>query len=605
MKKKKISSIPEGYKFAGIVTKANTRCTDGLVIKPGAFEHQDFTKVPMVYQHQRNNPENLVGHVLLEARENGDIYGYAYPNSTPNGKNLEIQVQHGDVDSFSIYANNLEHSALNILKGDIKEVSVVLAGANPGAKIDFVSLQHSDGYVEDLDDTAIISFGEHLEHAEGTDEPSQDTEEPKKEDDINVEDVIASMNEDQQLVVFNLAQTIADQESEIAKYKQNNEPAVEHSEDGGKNMKNRIFTNASSEKELEHSEFMTEMTEALVEAKKSNASSLKRFLEHSIGEFNTIEHAIGDTYGIKDISYLFDETHTLNPTPELIGPDVQSGWVYDILSKVEKVPFGKIRTLFYDTSAEEARALGYVKGTKKVEEVFALLQRETTPATIYKKNKLDRDDVIDITSFDVVAFLNKEMDAKLDEEEARAYLLGDGRKVSDPYKIKEDKIIPVYGDKDLFTIRHIIAKGAIDYSKLPDEILLSTQDYNGTGTPTLYTTRATKLNMLVQKDTQNNRLYKTEEELMAALGVSSIVEVPHISKYVREDSSKPEAIKRYQLLGIIVNMRDYRSGANPLGQKHMFEDFDIDFNQMKYLKEIRKSGMLVRPKSAVAIEQEI
>lgn len=583
-KRARTVTIPETYDFAGIVTKANTLCSDGATIATGAFQHEHLAKVPLVFQHKRTDPANLVGNVILEYRDNGDVYGYATTNSTPNGQNVKAQVEHGDIDAFSIYAVNIEHSDGLVTYGDIKEVSLVLSGANPGARIDTVTIQHSDGFVTEMDDQAIITFGERvIEHGEEEDDI------PEEE---SFEDIINTMNEKQQFVVLSLAQEISDLEKE----KDNLE--INHANGGNDNMKQRIF-GTNDPKVLEHSEEIKSLIETTIQHSDSIKSSslmtdIKMALEHSDN---------GTKYGIKDIGYLVPEAKDVFNDPMLINYPHKE-WVQDVNSKVQRVPFAKIKTSYWDASAEEARAKGYITGTKKEDEVFKLLKREASPTTIYKKNKLDRDDVADITGFDVIAFLNKEMDMKLSEEEARAYLLGDGRKNTDPFKIDETKIIPVYNDKDLYTIRHKIETSSIDYKLLPDEMLLSTEQYEGSGTPTLYTTRKTKISMLTQRDTQGNRIYRTEQELCAAMGVDKIVDVPYINGMSRVDDTTPESPVTWDLLGIIVNMNDYKTGANPLGEKHSYEDFDINYNQMIYLKEMRRSGMLVYPKSAVVIEHK-
>lgn len=582
------------YDFGGYATKNDVRCSDGRIIKQNAFKGQNGSKIPLVYQHDHDDPMNVIGHGILENRPDG-VYLYGAFNDTERGRHMKACVAHGDVDSLSIWANQLQEVGKNVIHGVIREVSLVLSGANPGAVIDNPVIVHGD--VEDIIyDEAIIYPGFRIEnvigepaslsHAEEDKPKSDDT--PKSDDGETVQDVYDSMTDKQKQVV---AYMVGEALSAGAEDSENDSEEVKHSDMEDDEMKNNAFDqnamNDNVSKALSHDA----MKAIFDDAKKSN--SLRDVV---------IAHAA--TYGIDNIDVLFPDAKAVNSQPELIKRRTE--WVNTVISGARHTPFSRIRSTQVDITADEARARGYIKGKKKVDEVIKAMKRVTTPQTIYKKQKLDRDDIIDITDFDVVAFLRGEMRLMLDEELARAALIGDGRSISDESHISEDHIRPIYTDDDLYTIRYQLASNASEADKM-DAFTYAMLDYEGSGMPVAFMAPMTRAKMLLQKKTDGSRLYANETELTTALGVSKIIPVPlfaNVNRSVTTGEGASASTKTYDLVAIVVNMSDYTFGADRGGEVNTFDDFDIDYNQMKYLIETRCSGALIKPKSAVVIEME-
>lgn len=574
----------ERFDFSGWATRNNLKCSDGRTIRKDAFKDNNGQKVPLVWNHQHNEPFNVLGHALLENREEG-VYAYCAFNDTEAGQNAKRLVEHGDVSALSIYANQLKQHGGDVIHGSIREVSLVLAGANPGAFIDSV-ICHG----EESDEEAIIYTGEDisLSHADNEEikeeKPMEDTK--KIENDSGnktVKDVFDTLTEEQKTVVY----ALIGQALESAGKADDND---ENDDEEDNNMKHNVFDQDEMMQGnvLSHSD----MEEIFSDAKRTG--SLKEsFLAHAVG-----------TYGIDTIDTLFPEPKSMNTPPEFIKRDMN--WVAGVINGVHHTPFSRIKSMFANITEDEARAKGYIKGKLKKEEVFTLLKRTTTPTTIYKKQKLDRDDIIDITDFDVVAWIKSEMRMMLDEEIARAILVGDGRLTSDDDHINEANIRPIWKDDDLYTIK---TKITVDASATDDDkakavikaAVKSRKDYKGSGNPVLYTTEDFLTNCLLLEDTQGYRLYKSEQDVATAMRVSRIVTVPVMENLSRTDSES----KTRNLVGIIVNLNDYNVGADKGGAVNMFDDFDIDYNQQKYLMETRCSGALIRPYSAIALEMVV
>lgn len=557
------------YDFSGWATRANLKCSDGRVIMRDAFKQNDGQKVPLVWNHQHDDPNEVLGHALLENREDG-VYAYCSLNDTEAGKTAKLLIQHGDISALSIYANQLKQNMSNVVHGNIREVSLVLAGANPGASIQSV-IQHG----ATMEDEAMIYTGEELSimHSDDPKPPVEKPEKTEKNTDENGEtigDIFDTLNEKQKDVVYAI----------IGKALENN-----NSEGGDNTMKHNVFDQSeeqNSENVLSHSEMQT-----IIEDGKRFGSLKESFLQHA------------DEYGIENIEYLFPEAKSLNTPPDFIKREM--GWVQTVMSGVHHTPFSRIKSMFADITADEARARGYMKGKLKKEEVFGLLKRTTTPTTIYKKQKLDRDDVIDITDFDVVAWLKSEMRMMLEEEMARAILIGDGRLPSSDDKINEQNIRPIWKDEELYTIRGIVKGDDSDKAALAtefiDQSVRSMTDYRGSGSPTAYMTAEMLTECLLLKDTNGKRIYSNENEVATAMRVSKIVTVPVMNNQTRKEGSDT-----YTLQAIIVNLNDYNVGADKGGAINMFDDFDIDYNQQKYLIETRCSGALTKPFSAIVLE---
>ena len=574
----------ERFDFSGWATRNDLKCSDGRTIRKDAFKDNNGQKVPLVWNHQHNDPLNILGHALLENRQEG-VYAYCTFNETEAGQNAKLLVEHGDVSALSIYANQLKQRGSDVIHGAIREVSLVLAGANPGAFIDSV-ICHG----EESDEEAIIYTGEDISlfHAEcdkkeetkeekPVENEKKTTEGEKKTTDSEetVGEVLDTLNEKQKTAVFAL----------IAQALENADNSDDDDEEE-KEMKHNVFDQDETTKEnvLSHSDIESILSDA-----KRSGSLKESFLAHTA------------TYGIDQIDTLFPEPKSMNTPPEFIKRDMD--WVAGVINGVHHTPFSRIKSMFANITEDEARAKGYIKGNLKKEEVFTLLKRTTTPTTIYKKQKLDRDDILDITDFDVVAWIKGEMRMMLDEEIARAILVGDGRLTSDDDHIPEQNIRPVWKDDDLYTIKTkiTVSTTATDDDKAKAMIkaaVKSRKNYKGSGNPVLYTTEDFLTNCLLLEDTQGYRLYKSEQDVATAMRVSKIVTVPVMEGLTRTDSES----KTRTLMGIIVNLKDYNVGADKGGAVNMFDDFDIDYNQQKYLMETRCSGALIKPYSAIALE---
>lgn len=589
------------YDFSGWCTKANLRCSDGRVILKDAFKSDNGQTVPLVWNHQHNDSFNVLGHALLENRDEG-VYAYCKFNDTESGKNAKLLVEHGDVSALSIYANQLKQQGSNVLHGAIREVSLVLAGANPGAFIDSI-IKHG----EESDEEAIIYTGEDimLFHSDDTnsddtishadDKEEKDTEEkkaPETEEKKDAEtsetigEIFETLTEKQKDAVYAIVGQILES---------GNDNKEDKNEGGNKTMKHNVFDNEERQEEntLSHSEM-----QAIISDAKRYGSMRESFLAHA----TEMSKDIVQTYGIKGADdWLFPDAKNLNAPPEFIKRDM--GWVSKVMGSVHHTPFSRIKSMFADITEDDARAKGYIKGKLKKEEVFSLLKRTTNPTTIYKKQKMDRDDIVDITDFDVIAWLKREMRMMLDEEIARAILVGDGRLNSSDDKINEMNIRPIWTDEDLYTVKALVtaAAGATADEKAKAfirAVIKSRKDYKGSGNPVLYTTEDMLTDCLLLEDTNGRVIYDTEEKLRSALRVSGIVTVPVMEGLTRTDSET----KTRTLMGIIVNLNDYNVGADKGGAVSMFEDFDIDYNAQKYLIETRCSGALIKPYSAIAVE---
>ena len=600
------------FDFSGYATKNGLKCTDGRVILKDAFAHQDGITVPLVWQHMHNEPGNVLGHAILENRSDG-VYCYGKFNDTEAGQQAKELVVHGDITSLSIYANQLKEQAKKVMHGAIREVSLVLSGANPGAVIDNISFAHSDGTLIDDETEAIIYTGLTLAHADAESDDDEKT----------VADVFETLNDEQKTVVYAMIAQALDSEGE-AEHSDDQNGSMAHSEKGDKtvkeifdtlseeqkqvvyyligaaledageeakhsstegeyNMKNNIFdqsTQAASANVLTHDQ----MSEIVMDAKKFG--SLKE---------SFIAHAAD--YGFDPIDVLFPDAKDVSS--ELATIKRETTWVDDVLSSTNHTPFARIRTRIADLTAEEARAKGYVTGSLKKEEVITLMKRSTTPTTIYKKQKLDRDDIIDITDFDVVVWMKKEMRLMLNEEIARAILISDGRSVASEDKINELNVRPIAMDDPAVFIHRVQVDFDETTENIIDEIIRARKNYKGSGVPGLYIGTDLLTEMLLLKDQFGHRLYKTTQELASVLRVSKTVEVEPMNEAVRVAGDNS-----YSILAIVVNLKDYTVGADKGGQVAMFDDFDIDYNQQKYLIETRISGALTQPKSAIVIERK-
>ena len=566
----------ESYDFSGWATRNNLRCSDGRTILKDAFKTNDGQTVPLVWNHQHNESYNVLGHALLENRDDG-VYAYCTLNDTDAGKNAKLLVKHGDISALSIYANQLKQQGGKVLHGAIREVSLVLAGANPGAFIDSI-MSHG----EETDEEAIIYTGENISLYHADTPPvtnKKEDEELKMADQATnkpetVADVFNTLSEKQKTVVYAMiGQALEDAGATDG----------EPTEGGNENMKHNVFDQEEfyDDTTLSHSEM-----EAIISDAKRYGSLKDSVLAH----------------GITDINYLFPDAQTMDNTPGFITRE--QTWVNKVMSGVHNTPFSRIKSIFANLTEAEARAKGYIKGKQKAEEVFGLLKRTTTPTTIYKKQKLDRDDVIDITDFDVVAWLKTEMRLMLDEEIARAVLIGDGRLSSSDDKINEQNIRPIWKDDALYTIKQAINVTSTATTNQKAKAFIQAavrarKNYKGSGNPTLYTTEDKLTDCLLMEDTTGRVIYESVDKLATALRVKEIVTVPVMEGQTRTDSDS----KTRTLAGIIVNLSDYNIGADKGGAVNMFDDFDIDYNAQKYLIETRCSGALTVPYSAIALEE--
>lgn len=580
---------PEACDFSGWATRNDLKCSDGRVIRRDAFKHDDGIKVPLVWNHQHNDPRNVLGHAWLENRPEG-VYTYGFFNDSESGEIGKILVKHGDICALSIYANQLQQRGCDVLHGEIREVSLVHAGANPGAFIDSM-LKHG----EDSDDEAIIYTGMplYLSHsdADKQEDKADDVEkkdEPEKKTDSDEEktvaDVINSMTEEQKNVMYAMIGQAMDDQGESAPESEDNND--DDSKGGTNTMKHNVFDKDDRQKE-----------NVLVHSDGSEVSSEEiSTIFGDIKRYGSLKDSVL-AHGIDNVDYLFPDAQTLANTPEFIQRD--TGWVKKVMSGVHHTPFSRIKSIFADITEDDARAKGYFKGKLKKEEVFGLLKRTTTPTTVYKKQKMDRDDVVDITDFDVVAWLKSEMRMMLDEELARAYLIGDGRLASSDDKINEQNIRPILKDEELYTIQATVSvqPSATEDDKAREFIrtaIKARKNYKGSGQPTLYTTEDILTDCLLLTDTTGRDLYTDVAQLAKKLRIKEIVTVPVMEGVNGKNGGA--------LMGIIVNLADYNVGADRGGAVNMFDDFDIDYNQQKYLIETRCSGALIKPYSAIALE---
>lgn len=604
------------FDFSGWATRANLRCSDGRTIMKDAFKHCDGQTVPLVWNHQHADANNVLGHALLENRDEG-VYAYGTFNDTESGQNAKLLVQHGDISALSIYANQLQQRGGDVIHGAIREVSLVLAGANPGAHIDSI-IAHG----VESDEEAVIFSGENimLYHADNM-----------EDDQRTVQDVIDEMTDEQRDVMYALiGQAVMDQQEaedengEVEHSGMNDEVYEEYSdeddeeydeevseedyeeyydnEEGDYTMKHNVFEGQNESNTLSHADMQIIFDDA------KRCGSLKdAVLAHA--EEGVLAHAVINeagqtvTYGMANIDFLFPEAKTLNNEPDFIKRN--QDWVAKVMNAVHHTPFSRIKSVYANITMDEARAKGYIKGKKKTEEVFALLKRSTTPTTIYKKQKLDRDDILDITDFDVVAWLKREMRMMLDEEIARAILIGDGRLSSSDDKVNPLNIRPVWTDDDLYTIKKdvTVAANATNDQKVAavvDGVIEGQENYEGSGNPVMFCDKWFLTRALLVRNAIGERLYKTKAELADEMGVSDIIPVPVFKNQKRTDEHGD-----HNLVGIIVNLNDYNVGADKGGEVNMFDDFDIDYNQMKYLIETRCSGALTKPYSAIAIEMTV
>lgn len=588
-------SKPEKYDFSGWATKNDIRCSDGRTIRKDAFADQDGQIVPLVWNHDHQNATNVLGHAYLENRDQG-VYAYCSLNDTEQGKNARELIENHDISSLSIYANQLKQNGGDVIHGSIREVSLVLAGANIGAKIDYISMSHSDDpysegiiYHDESGDDIVLYHSDDKKDQTQVKALKTDEQPKSEKKEKTIKDIVDSMSDEQKNVMYALIGEAIEQTKQELNEKKEDEK-----------MKHNAFENqneneqSTDSKVLSHSEFVEIVNEA-----KRDGSMKAAFESHGVQPAPYLQHSI------TNVGNLFPEAQTVTRVPEIVDRD--QTWVGYVMRSVKRSPFSRVKSMYSNITADEARAKGYVKGKQKVEEVITALKRTTEPQTIYKLQKMDRDDIIDITDFDVVAWIKSEMRGKLDEEIARAILIGDGRSASSDDKVNPLKIRPVYGDDAAYTINRTLvrATGADDYAFAKEfikDVVKSRKEYKGSGNPTLFTTEDMLTSMLLIEDSTGRVIYDTIEKLKTALRVSNIVTVPVMDNVTRENT---DAKKKYNLLGVLVNLADYNVGADKGGAVSMFDDFDIDYNKQKYLIETRCSGALVKPYSAISFEEEI
>lgn len=568
------------FDFSGWATRNNVKCSDGRVILRDAFKHNDGQKVPLVWNHQHNDPFNVLGHAILENREEG-VYAYCTFNNTESGQAAKEAVEHGDICAMSIYANQLQQQGSNVIHGAIREVSLVHAGANPAAFIDTV-IKHGEA----SDSEAIIYMCDALTLKHSDDNKSDNKEEKDdskssdKNNKENIADVFDSLTDKQKNAVYAMiGMALEEQPSTDDKGKENNNSTKED-----KSMKHNVFDQDDQENKdtIKHSEM------AAVIADGKRYGSMR-------------ESAL--THGIENIEYLFPDARNITDMPTFIKRDTD--WVQKVMNGTHHTPFARVKSMHANLTEDEARAKGYIKGKMKKEEVFSLLKRTTDPTTVYKKQKMERDDIVDITDFDVVSWIKTEMRMMLDEEIARAILVGDGRLASSDDKINENNIRPIWKDADLYTIKSLVkaAAGATASQKASeyiDQAVRARKEYKGSGSPSLFAPETIITECLLIKDANGRRIYNNLNDLATAMMVKEIIPVPVMENLSRNDDTNGEV----ELLGIIVNLSDYNNGADKGGSVNMFEDFDIDYNAEKYLIETRCSGALIKPYSAIALEAQ-
>ena len=621
--------------FGGWATKFNIKCADGRTIRDGAFDECDGKQVPLVWNHKSDSPLNVLGHAILHCIPGEGVYADMTLNNTVQGQSAREYVKNGDINALSIFANNLKQVGGDVTHGIIREVSLVLAGANPGAIIDTAIAHSEDGEpieVIVLSDEQEISFdSDNLAHSdEGDGEGSEDPKTPEneeskseeaKESEVPAEDT-AVQHSDENKTVGDVLETLTEEQAKAVDvyvdYKVEKALAEKESKEEDKTVKHNVFDSNSQGAVIAHALTKEEQRMLISEARDSGASLKSTFLAHRAdlgieGTEDIIIHSYdtGDidysqnvqNYGVNDPSFLFPQPKSLNNPPAWIKRD--TSWVAGVIGGVKRLPYSRVKSVFADITEDEARAKGYIKGDRKVEEVFTLLRRKTEPQTVYKKQAMDRDDIIDITDFDVVAWIKGEMRMMLEEEIGRAILIGDGRSSASREKINEINIRPIYTDDDLFTIKYNVelAADASDDDKANAYIRAANKarkGYKGSGNPVFYTTEDVLCDMLLVEDNMGRRKYNSEAELATAMRVSRIVTVE-----VMEGVTRTVDNKERDLVGIIVNLSDYAVGADKGGAVSMFEDFDIDFNKEKYLIETRCSGALIKPYSAIVIEHSV
>lgn len=573
--------------FSGYATRANVLCSDGRTIAPGAFKHQDGATLPLVWEHRGKAMENILGRAQLQHRDDG-VYALCAFNNTPAADTARELVKHGDLNSLSIYAKDLKQQGATVMHGELVEVSLVLVGANPEARIDEVYLTHSDGMSEELEGEAVMSFGAQIQHADETEAEDSGGEK-------TVADILDTMNDEQKNVVAWLVEQAAegkldDEEGDdappAADAEHSDSPAedIKHSDTKDTELTHNVFQGNTPSTEIKHT-MSGDQINAMCKAALENG-----------GKFSTtvLQHAA--QYGIDKIEYLFPESTAISDTPDFIKRRTE--WVSDVLGGVRRFPHGRVKSLHADITADEARAKGYTKGAKKVEEVFKLLKRETYPTWIYKKQKFDRQDIIEATNLRVVDFVKQEMRIMLDEEFARAILIGDGRASSHADKIDPEKLRPIWTDDELYSIHKTLEK-SVEGIDLVESVTRAMTDYRGKGSPTLFVSPETMVDLQLIKDKNGAYMFPTDDVLARRMRVGRIVEVP-----LFVGAKRTVGANEVDLIGIAVNLGDYTVGNDSGGEISYFDFFDIDFNQMKYLYELFMSGALTTPKSAVVLERK-
>lgn len=613
------------FDFSGYATRADLKCSDGRIIRKDAFKHNDGQTVPLVWQHTYSSPDNVLGHAVLENRADG-VYCYCTFNNTPAGKNAKELVEHGDIKALSIHANELKQKGPDVLHGNIREVSLVLAGANPGAFIDNLEIKHGDTY--ETDESAAIIYTD--------EEISTEVKHADEEKEETVQDVFNTLNDKQKNCVYALIAHAVDGGESTANMSEDNEGAVEHADSEGEETLQDVFNTLTdkqknvvyaliaqaidSEDDVEHSDTQDQnnINHSNNEGEENtmkknifdkNTESKETTLSHAdvqaifsdVKRYGTLKES-ALAHGIENIDFLFPDAQTLDGTPQFIQREM--GWVKKVMGSVHHTPFSRIKSILADITEEDARAKGYIKGNLKKDEVFSLLKRTTTPTTVYKKQKLDRDDVVDITDFDVVAWLKAEMRVMLDEEIARAILVGDGRLASSDDKINESNIRPIWKDDELYAVKALFDAAAnMTADQKAKAFIRATikarKNYKGSGNPTMYMSEDMLTDCLLLEDATGRVIYDSVEKLATVLRVKEIVTVP-----VMENLTRTVGADTHTLHGILVNLDDYNIGADKGGAVNMFDDFDIDYNAQKYLIETRASGALIKPFSALVVESK-
>ena len=586
------------FDFSGYATRVDLKCSDGAIIREDAFKHQNGETVPLVWQHLHNDPENILGHAMLEHRKDG-VYAYASFNDSKQGLNAKELVRHGDVKALSIYANKLVRRGVDVLHGAIREVSLVLSGANPGAYIDNVVIAHGDSY-ETSEDEAIIYTGLSFETQAETIEHADDSKEPDMAE-KTVGDIFETLTEEQKNVVYYmigeaLSEAGADDEAEHSAFYENDDYISHNDGEETITMTRNVFESLAHGTPMDEGLTLSHSDIKSIFAEGERKNSLKEAV---------IAHAT--TYGIENIDMLFPDAKTIGNRPEFIKRRTE--WVASVLTDTHHSPFSRIKTILADITEDDARAKGYIKASMKKEEWFTLAKRVTTPQTVYKKQKLDRNDILDITDFDVVIWVKEEMRLMLDEEIAAAALVGDGRSAGDPDKIKSpsptadgEGIRAIALDASYYAYK--VEWDAADADDVPfvDRVMTSLVDYTGSGSPKLYTSPQILAGLLVERDTLGRRMYSSRAELATAMGVSAIVDIPaSILARANFETTAGAVTTTHSLKGIVANLRDYTFGSDAGGKTTLFDDFDIDFNQQKYLLEARLSGTLTKPFSAATL----